>query len=108
MRTSAATRVTATCTPVAVIALAAKVTSALALSSAGSSKLNEVSALSRSSSQVTGTVSTWVITATTADSPSISRGCARIAEIAPSRISPTPSGRSGMMPGFGGGGGGGG
>ena len=48
------------------------------------------------------------MTATTADSPSISRGCARIAEIEPSRISPRPSGRSGMMPGFGGGGGGGG
>ncbi len=44
-------------------------------------------------------------TATTADRPSISAGWARMAEIAPSRISPTPSGRSGMMPGLGGGGG---
>ena len=45
MRISAATSVTATCTPVAVIALAAKVTSLL-VSSAGWSKLNAVSAVS--------------------------------------------------------------
>jgi hypothetical protein len=47
-----------------------------------------------------------VTTATTAESPSMIAGWARMLEIAPSRISPTPSGRSGMTPGLGGGGGG--
>ena len=107
MRISAATRVTATCTPVAVIALAAKVTSPLVLVGRLVEAERGVGRV-LSSSQVTGTVSTCAMTATTADSPSIIRGCARIAEMAPSRISPRPSGRSGMMPGFGGRGGGGG
>ena len=61
----------------------------------------EVSIASCSSSHFTGTLITWVSAATTAERPSMTRQCRRIAAIAPSRISPTPNGRSGMIPGFG-------
>ena len=47
----------------------------------------------------------WLIVTTTADSPSMILGLARTHWIAPSRISPTASGRSGMTPGLGAGGG---
>jgi len=83
--------------------LTVRVTSWAALvESADWPKLNARSPASCSRTQEIGTVTSWVTTATKADSPSIRRGFARIVEIAPSRISPTPSGRSGMTPGFGG------
>ncbi len=47
----------------------------------------------------------WLIVTTTADSPSMILGFARTHWMAPSRISPTASGRSGMTPGLGAGGG---
>ena len=43
----------------------------------------------------------WLIVTTTADRPSMIFGLARTHWMAPSRISPTASGRSGMTPGFG-------
>ena len=42
----------------------------------------------------------WLIPTTTADRPSITFQCSRTVEIAPSRISPMPSGRSGITPGL--------
>ena len=72
--TREATRVTTTWTPVAVIALAAKVTSSSGVEVVELSKLKAWSPESRSSSQVTGTMRTWVIAATTALRPSIIRG----------------------------------
>ena len=55
-----------------------------------------------SSSQVITDWSSVDTMTTSAETPSISLGSRRIEEIAPSRISPTPSGRSGMTPGLGG------
>jgi hypothetical protein len=55
-----------------------------------------------SSSQVITDWSSVETMTTRAETPSISFGSRRIEEIAPSRISPTPSGRRGMTPGFGG------
>ena len=97
----AATSVTTTWIPVADSALAGNANCA---SLDGSSKEKATSPVSCSSSQVSGAVSSWVTTATTAESPSMMPGCERMLEMAPSRISPTPSGRSGITPGLGGGG----
>ncbi len=54
-----------------------------------------------SESHCSGSCSSVTAASTIADSPSIARGCARIAVIAPSRISVSPSGRSGTIPGLG-------
>ena len=47
----------------------------------------------------------WVRTATASEMPRTVRQCVRMVETAPSRISPTPSGRSGITPGLAAGGG---
>jgi hypothetical protein len=46
------------------------------------------------------TPSSWVMTATIAERPSIGPGLRRIVVTAPSRISPTPRGRRGITPGL--------
>ncbi len=59
----------------------------------------------RNRNPVTSVIAVCVTTATTSEIPRTVRQWARMVETAPSRISPTPSGRSGITPGLAAGGG---
>ncbi len=104
VRTICASTVTTALTPVAanVPDIALKTSPTLA---SGSSSSDTSPARSDSAHQVSRNWSREDAMATTADRPSITRGCVRMLVIAPSSSSPMPSGRSGTTPGFGAGGG---